>query len=590
MALACTYRVASDTPDTFLGLPETGIGIIPGFGGTQRLPGVVGLTRAIRMITTGTRVYPRQALEYGLVDDVAAREHLLAAARAALGGKLAKGSKQRRSLKAAVEGLLEKTRFGRDLIFKRARQEVERRTHGHYPAPPAALDAMEEGLVHGSEAGYLLEAELLGETAASDISRNLIRVFRLKESFSKGDNTPAADITNIAVVGAGAMGEGIAALAAERGFKVRLIDMSEDALGHAVKFLHEDVKNKRRKGRYTGVQEQWIPTRLTVDTVIRGVSGAQAVIEAVAERMDVKRSVFTELASALPDTSLMLTNTSSLSVTEMADGMEAPDRFAGMHFFNPVGRMPLVEVIKGSTTSEAAALKTAAFARRLGKIPVMVADSPGFLVNRLLLPYLNEAAVMLTEGAEIGVVDEILLAFGMPMGVYLLLDQVGIDIASHASVSMFERFGERMTPSPVIKAMLDDGRLGKKSGSGFYRWKGEKHEPNPEISGFLAGFSKEERELEDEEIIHRLIYPMINEASLCLEESVVESPEDVDAAMIFGAGFPPFTGGLLRYADEVGLKEVAKELRKLAKDVNKRFAPSKKLAQMAREGESFYQV
>ncbi|MCK5352616.1 enoyl-CoA hydratase/isomerase family protein, partial [bacterium] len=385
LALACKHRVASDAPETFLGLPETQLGIIPGFGGTQRLPRLVGLLESVRMITTGSPVYSGKAVRIGLVDEVTKREYLMDAAMAAVAGNLPKTRKRKSSTAAKVEKLLESNILGRKFLLGKARKAVLANTHGHYPAPMKAIDAIEYGLNHGMAKGLANEDRLFGQMAVTDISKNLIRVFHLRESFAKGDPSLAADISNIAVIGGGAMGGGIAALAAERGMHVRLIDMSEKALGAAIKFLNDDVKKKRRKHHYTGVVADWIPTRLTVDTQMRGIGASDVVIEAVAERMDVKKSVFSSVVENVSPRTAILTNTSSLSVTEMAADVPLPERVAGFHFFNPVDRMPLVEVIRGGQTSMETAERMAAFARKLGKVPIIVKDSPGFLVNRLLL-------------------------------------------------------------------------------------------------------------------------------------------------------------------------------------------------------------
>ena len=589
LALACKHRVASDAPETFLGLPETQLGIIPGFGGTQRLPRLVGLLESVRMITTGSPVYSGKAVRIGLVDEVTKREYLMDAAMAAVAGNLPKTRKRKSSTAAKVEKLLESNILGRKFLLGKARKAVLANTHGHYPAPMKAIDAIEYGLNHGMAKGLANEDRLFGQMAVTDISKNLIRVFHLRESFAKGDPSLAADISNIAVIGGGAMGGGIAALAAERGMHVRLIDMSEKALGAAIKFLNDDVKKKRRKHRYTGVVADWIPTRLTVDTQMRGIGASDVVIEAVAERMDVKKSVFSSVVENVSPRTAILTNTSSLSVTEMAADIPLPERVAGFHFFNPVDRMPLVEVIRGGQTSMETAERMAAFARKLGKVPIIVKDSPGFLVNRLLLPYLNEACLLLQEGADIGQIDRTLLDFGMPMGVFILLDQVGIDIVVHAGKSMLEGFGDRMTPSPILGTMVETGRLGKKAGKGFYIWDSAgNRQPDPEVNKLLAPHLSGKETFTNNQIVHRLVYSMINEATLCLEESVVETPEAVDAAMILGAGFPPFTGGLLRYADLVGIKDLVETLVRLSEEVDSRFAPSETLKRMAEKGEVFY--
>jgi 3-hydroxyacyl-CoA dehydrogenase len=319
------------------------------------------------------------------------------------------------------------------------------------------------------------------------------------------------------------------------------------------------------------------------------MANSDVVIEAVAERLEVKRSVFESAAKQLGEKAILATNTSSLSVSRIAEGIPHPERVAGLHFFNPVDRMPLVEVIRGEQTSEETVEKLAAFTRRMGKIPVVVNDRPGFLVNRLLLPYLNGAAILLEEGADVQTIDKALIAFGMPMGAFILLDQVGADIAAHAAKSMFEGFGDRMRPSPIIEAMVDAGRLGKKTGKGFYTWKGGKRQAaDPGAGKVIAPHVREKRKVTEEEIIDRLIIPMVNEATWCLEENVVDSPQAVDAATIFGAGFPAFTGGLLRYADSIGARQVVETLTELTERLGPGYAPSETLVRMAEKEEVFY--
>ena len=591
LALACRYRVVTDYTGTFLGLPETQLGIIPGFGGTQRLPRTVGIPEALKMITTGSRVYARRAVKIGLAHEMVVREHLLNAARRLVeeGPDRAMDRRRRGARSRGMQKLMESTGIGRKIIFDRAKKAVQDRTGGHYPAPMAAVRAVEEGLTHGLSRGYSMEARLLGEMAATDVCKNLIRVFYLRESFARGDATPARDIGKVTVIGAGVMGTGIATLAVERDMRVRILDLAPEALGKALKSFHRDVEEKRKRSIYTGVTADWIRSRLTADTSLRGMGGSDVVIEAVAERMDVKRSVFATVADAVHRDAIIASNTSSLSITEMAADVPCPDRVAGLHFFNPVDRMPLVEVIRGENTSDGTVEKTAAFARRLGKVPIVVKDRPGFLVNRLLLPYMNEAATLLEEGAGVESLDRAMLRFGMPMGVFILLDQVGIDIAAHAARSLHEGFGDRMTPSPVLDLMLKAQRLGRKTGKGFYAYsaKGERS-VDSSLAKVLSPAIRGRIEPEEQDIVERLIYPMINEASRCLEEKVVQTPEAVDAAMILGAGFPPFTAGLLAHADAVGAPKVIEVLEGLTARVDARFEPSDLLRDLAAEGRRFY--
>lgn len=591
LALACTWRAASVSSRTFLGLPETRLGILPGFGGTQRLPALVGLGESLAMITSGARVFPKRALRIGLVDEVTVREHLLDAAMALLArGPRRKEGRGPRSLSDRLRGLLfESNRYGRKILFDRARKEVHKRVGGHYPAPLAAVDAVEEGRTHGMWRGLEREAVLLGELAVTPVCKNLIHVFRVREKAARVDRLPAGRIARIAVIGAGVMGGGIAALAVEKGVRTRIVDLSPRALGGALRAVEEEVGKTQARGILPDAESSWVPARISYDTEMRGLGGIDLVVEAVAERMDVKKSVLAEVAAALPDDALIVSNTSSLSITEMAEATGNPGRVAGLHFFNPVDRMALVEVVRGEKTSDSTTAEVRAFAGRLGKIPIVVRDRPGFLVNRLLLPYLIEGVRLLEEGVALERIDRELEEFGMPLGPFALLDMVGIDIASHAAANLRTGLGDRFQPSGLLTVMVEAQRLGKKTGRGFYFYgsRGERRRDSG-LERFLSIGAGEEALLPSADIVDRLLLSMVNEASLCLEEGVVESPETVDAGMILGAGFPPFTGGLLRYADSRGLPEIAGRLEGLAATTGAGFAPSRMIKDLVKAGRGFY--
>jgi len=587
LALACRGRVASSSPRTFLGLPETRLGIVPGFGGTQRLPRLVGIPEALRMITSGARVFPKKALRIGLVDEVVEPEHLMEAARRAIRDRRSGRRRPRRF--DAVSAFLGSNRFGRKLLFDRARRSIREKAGDHYPALPAAVEAVEAGYSHGLEDGYAEEAHLLGETAVSEVSKNLIRVFRLREHYARVEQEPAADVVRMGVLGAGVMGGGIAALAAEKGFRVRLVDMSAEALGQSLRRLDRSLAKKARKGVYSRTEADWIRARLGWDTRLRGLGTAQVLLEAVAERMDVKKAVLAELSGCVAGDAVIVSNTSSLSVTEMAGAVPNPGRVAGMHFFNPVDRMELVEVVRAEETADETVARVSALAARLGKIPVVVADRPGFLVNRLLFAFLNEAVRLLEQGLTVETVDAALRDFGMPMGAFELLDVVGLDIAAHAAGNLHRGLGERMKPAHFIGVFRDGGRLGRKNGRGFYRWDGKGgRRPDPEALRLLRRHAPAASGLDAPEIVERTILPMLNEAALCLEEGVVDHPGAVDVAMIFGAGFPPFRGGLCRYGDTLGADRVVEGLRRLERDLGGRFRPAELLVEMARSGRGFF--
>jgi len=584
LALACDYRVVSDSSKTFLGAPETQLGIIPGFGGTQRLPRLVGLIEALTMITTGGRVFPKKAARIGLADAKVAREHLLAAAH-----RLVNLNMPRHSWKSMAGKLLETNPISRRLIFSKTRETLGKKTGNHYPAVFAAVEAVEAGFNMGMEKGLATEARLLGEMAVTDVSRRLLKVFRLREQFSRPPDEPAKEVAMVGVLGAGVMGGGIVSLAVEKGMKARLVNRSTRGLGRVLQSLHKEVAKKRRKGIYSNTEARWMPTRMTYDTEVRGLAKADVVIEAVAEEMEVKKKIFSDVAAVVGPDTLLLSNTSSLSISEMAQGVKEPGRFAGLHFFNPVDKMPLVEIIRGTETSQETVVRLQHFAHRLGKIQIEVRDRPGFLVNRLLLPYLNESARLLEEGVALAAIDKALLDFGMPMGAFILLDVVGLDIASHVADILHQGVGDRLAPSPLLGVMCKAERFGKKSGRGFYRYDagGRRHE-DKELAALLAPHIRGQVSLSDTEIVKRVLLAMINEAAYCLAEEVVAGPPAVDAAMIFGAGFPPYTGGPLRYADTLGVATVVDILNKLTVRAGERFRPAVLLMEMQAAGKGFY--
>ena len=589
LALACTVRLASDRRETKIGLPEIQLGIIPGFGGTTRLPRLIGLVAASDLILTGKTVDARKAQKLGLVHERMHQGVLYARAKA-VALELADGKPApSRARPPLAQRVLEATPMGRSFILKQARKQVLKQTKGHYPAPFVAIDVMGRSAGKPLKRALGIEAEGIGEMIPTDVSKNLIHVFRLMESAKKA--APAAaprEVSRVAVLGAGVMGGGIAQLLAHRGVSVRLKDINRDALSLGLRHAREqfDQLVKRRKLRPREAEDRMNAISPSLD--YSGFGTVDLVIEAVVERMDVKKAVLRETEAAAGD-AILTTNTSSLSVTEMQRALERPADLAGMHFFNPVHRMPLVEIIRGAETSDEAVATVFALTRRLDKIPVIVKDGPGFLVNRVLTPYLNEAGWLLAEGGSIAEIDEALLEFGMPMGPLRLLDEVGLDIARHAGQTMHEAFGERLEPSPALRALENTDRLGRKNGRGFYVYEGgkEKH-PDPDIYDELRSVVGDRKEIPAETIRDRCVLPMVNEAARILEEGIARSPGDVDLAMITGTGFPPFRGGLLRWADGVGLGTVVAKLDAFAAAHGKRFEPAPLLRRKAESGEGFY--
>lgn len=590
LALACSYRIISNDPRTALALPEVKLGIIPGFGGTQRLPRLVGLSNALDMILTGKSVYPKKAKQIGLADEVTFRETLLeravASAKKAVGKPRPKKIRARRPL---LMRLLEGNSATRKLIYRTAAENIRRETRGNYPAPSAALDAVRFGLSHDREEGFRHEAKLLGGIAPTEVSKNLISAFYLGELLKKDPAPFPYRVSQAAVVGAGVMGGGIAQLLAEKGIPVRMKDISTTAIASGLREAWDIFRKRRKKGILTAIQARDGMDRITGATEYTGFGNADLAIEAVVENRDVKKTVFRELETITKQTTIVASNTSSLSITGLAEGSRRPERFAGMHFFNPVEKMPLIEVIRGAKTSEETVAAIATVARRMGKLPVIVNDGPGFLVNRILMPYLGEAVVMLEQGGRIDDIDEALLRFGMPMGAFILLDEIGIDIAHKVSGILHEGLGDRVKPSGLLGSLYKEGYLGKKNGKGFYRYRGKKREkPDPFVYSIITKMQKHKNIGIPSEIVDRPLLLMIKEAALCLEDRIIERADLLDAALIFGIGFPPFRGGLLRYADKIGVKKVVLQLQGYALQYGSRFDPPASLVAMAESGKTFY--
>ena len=596
-SLAFDFRVATDSPKVRIGLPEVKLGVIPGWGGTQRLPRLIGLQNALKIILTGGAVDARRALKQHLVDEVVphavADEAVLKIARDILetGGKR---YRERRKKRPFVEKMLEATGAGRSQILKKSREMVMKETRGHYPAPLAALEAVAFGLEHSLEEGLEYEARKFAEVAITDVSKNLIRIFFFTEEIKKenGVENPEVKprpIKKIGILGAGVMGGGIAQLAAYRDHPVRLKDIAEEplaaALAHARELFEGLVKRHRLSEREADLKMGLISTT----TDYSGFENVDLVIEAVVEDVAIKKKVFEELGRHVPDEAIVASNTSAIPITELAEAYKKPDHFVGMHFFNPVHRMPLIEVIRGRETSDETVATIFALSKAWGKTPIVVNDGPGFLVNRLLMPYMAEAVVLLESGIPIPDIDRAMLDFGMPMGPLRLYDEVGIDVAYKAAKVMQQYFGDRIPAPASIEKMVQEKRLGKKTGRGFYLFSGKKGGHSPVDSGVYAFLGiKPTAKMNPEMIQKRLIYPMLNEAARCLEEGIATKPRDVDVGLIFGIGFPPFRGGLLRWAQDYGLDAIIADMDMLAREVGERYQPVPYLTKLAQSGGKFY--
>jgi 3-hydroxyacyl-CoA dehydrogenase / enoyl-CoA hydratase / 3-hydroxybutyryl-CoA epimerase len=591
LVLACDVRIATDRPETKIGLPEIKLGIIPGFGGTTRLPRLIGLVAASDLILTGKTVDARKAQKLGLIEERMHASVLPRRAREIALRMAGGGSPPRRARPPLPHRLAQATAPGRAVVLRQARKQVLRQTRGHYPAPLAAIGVMRRSAGKPLRQALAIEAEAVGRLIATPVSKNLIHVFRLMEGAKKaGPKAEVRPVERVAVLGAGVMGGGIAQLLAHRGLAVHLKDINAQGLATGLRHAREQFQKlvSRRRLRQREADDRMTAISPTLEYT--GFGLVDLVIEAVVERMDVKQAVLREVEQVVRPETVLTTNTSSLSVTELQSALERPGNFAGMHFFNPVHRMPLIEVIRGDQSSDEAVAAVFSLALKLGKTPVIVGDGPGFLVNRILTPYLNEAGYLLGEGASIAEVDEALLDFGMPMGPFRLLDEVGLDIARHAGATMHDAFGERFAPAPALQALEGGERLGRKNEKGFYVYeKGRDKHPDPSIYEELESvIGKERRALGNVEIRDRCVLPMINEAARILEDGIARSPGDVDLAMITGTGFPPFRGGLLRFADRLGLELVADRLSELEGVHGARFTPAPLLRRKADAGAGFY--
>ena len=570
------------------------LGILPAWGGTTRLPKLIGLPAALDLILTGRNVDARRAEKLGLVARAVPAAWLVELAEQHL-ARVAQRPASRRAdryrPKAFMDWVLDATLPGRALVFSQARKGVLARTGGRYPAPLAVLHVLEH--THGRPVaqGLVAEADAAAPLVVSDVCKNLVRIFRLSEDAKRANvvadpGVKPTPIQHMGLIGAGVMGAGIAELAARQGITVRMRELQHEALQRGLQVIRGVIAERGRKKRVPvrDVDAQMARVLPTLD--LTGMKHAGFALEAVIEDLDVKRRVFAELEVRIPADALLASNTSSLSIDALASGLLHPERFVGFHFFNPVHRMPLVEVVRGARTGDAALVTAVALARRLGKTPVVVKDSPGFVVNRVLMPYLREALHMLEDGYTVADLDAAMRRFGMPMGPFEVVDEVGLDVAAKVAGVLAAAFPERMQPSPALEKLIAAGRLGRKNGRGFYRHRGRKRTVDPGVRA-LRGVQHHRRPQTVDTLAERMVLAMVNEAARCVEEGIVAGSEQVDVAMIFGAGFPPWRGGVLRYADSAGLPYLVDRLTALHTEKGARFQPCALLVEKAARGESF---
>ena len=592
-ALACNYRMASDHEKTKIGLPEVQLGLLPGWGGTVRLPKLIGLVNALPLILTGKQLNGFQARSKGIVGDTVTPEALDSVGEKILkthfefgsANKLFRQPKQPGWQRAIANfGLVKK------YALKKAQQQVMAKTRGHYPAPLVIIDTLRKGLSASEQQRYAIEAKAISGLAGSPVTQECIRLFFLSEEAKKPPEELTAeydskDLQQAAVLGAGAMGAGIALLLARKGIATRLKDIKPEFVANGVKTVRKLLGKDVKRRKLTKRQAEIVFDRISPTTDYCGLKHADVVIEAVLEDMTIKRQVFQELAAATGPETVLATNTSSLLVSDVAESTPHPERVVGLHFFNPPHQMLLVEVIHTPQTSPEALAKAFAVVQRLGKTPVVVGDCAGFLVNRLLAPYMNEAGFLLAELSDPMEIDRAVVDFGMPMGPLALSDLVGLDVAAHVAENMHAAYGDRMKQAPLwgrLKELQSDSNIKPK----LLDEKGK--QLRPAVARIAAELRRETEQSGSgpagrKEIVERLVYPVVNEAARCLDEGIARCADDVDLAMVFGTGFAPFRGGPLRFAQTQGLGTVVDALDRMAV-THPHLAPSDALRRFAAAG------
>ncbi len=592
LALACQYRVATDHRKTQLGLPEVQLGLIPGAGGCQRLPRLIGGRAALDMILTGKPVAARKALRIGLIDEMVPESILLDTAIAAA-NRIAGGWSPKRGGRGLVAAAVDGTPLGRLVVYRKAREGVDAKSGGNYPALRRAIEVVRCSMEDGMAKGLVAEAQAFGELAMTDVSQRLVEIFFATNALKKDDGVPAGTgrarpVHRLGVIGSGFMGAGIAGTAAlVAGVEVRMKDSDLARVGRGVKIAIDVLAERLKRRRLTRWEFERQKALISGTGSYDGFGRTEMVIEAVFEELGVKRQVLAEIEAAVPAGTVIGTNTSTIPIGDIAAEARHAERVLGMHFFSPVARMPLLEVIPTDRTSADALVTAVQFGRRMGKTVIVVADSPGFWVNRILSPYLNEAGFLLEEGVPIDVLDRVMTSWGFPVGPAALFDEVGLDVAEKAGKVMHEAFGDRLTPSRVISVMRSDDRMGRKNGRGFYFYK-DGHKSGADGSVFQLLGVRPQGEVDEQRVQDRLVFAMLNEAALAMSEGVVRTPRDADIGAVFGIGYPPFRGGPLRTLDGMGAAEVVARLERLVGSCGPRFTPAPVLEEMARTGGRWY--
>lgn len=583
LSLACDYRVCSDDDKTRLGLPEVQLGLLPGSGGTQRLPRLIGLLPSLDIILTGKQVRAKKALKLGMVDACVPNAILFDVAKTY-------AQKNKRKIKTAgKEKLLSRNSLGRMIIFDQASKKAKQKTRGNYPAADAILSVIRVGLEKGLKKGLEFEAQEFAKLVMTSESKALRSIFFATTEMKKDNGSDATPrkVAKIGVLGGGLMGAGISHVSvAKAKVPVRIKDVSNDGVLHALNYNFKLFSKQRKRRILSNAQLQAKMLQLSGGTDFLTFNQADVVIEAVFEDLNLKQQMVSDIEeNAKPDT-IFATNTSSLPIHKIAEKATRPENVVGLHYFSPAEKMPLVEVIPHETTSDETIATVVDFARKQGKTPIVVKDRAGFYVNRILAPYMNEAAHVLMSGEPIESLDNALLDFGFPVGPITLLDEVGVDVGAKIMPILVDELGARFQGPDVFDTLLNDNRKGRKSGKGFYTYKGKKKEVDKSVYKLLK--VTPEAKMAEADIALRCVLPMLNEAVRCLDDGIIRSARDGDIGAIFGIGFSPFLGGPFRYMDQFGIKELVEKMNEFAQKYGDRFAPCDGLVNRAGSGEGFY--
>ena len=591
LVLSMDYRLAAEGPQTKIGLPEVKIGLFPGWGGTQRLPRLVGLDASIEIITSGEPVDGKRATEIGLVYDCVPADKLIAEATYLIEESHRTGEwKEIRHRRDQPYGLSD-DQF--NFAFAIAEGAVKAKTRGQYPAPLLALKAIKDGINRPLEEGLAIEKALFREVGSTPIAANLIAQFFNTTRLQKenGVDTPgvqARNIQSVGVLGAGLMGAGIATACARRGVKASMVDVDNARVENGIKSARKVVEDRIAIGRATPTELADLLSRLTATTSRQALAECDLVVEAVTENEQLKTQIIGELASVVRHDAIFASNTSTISITRLAKAWPVPEQFAGMHYFSPVDRMPLVEIVRGEKTSDETVVSLVALSKKIGKTPIVVRDCPGFLVNRILMPYMAEALVLLEEGVDMDRIDAVATKWGMPVGPIALYDLVGIDVGYYAGRVLQDGYADRAVATPLLGQLVELGRLGKKTGKGFRSMdKKGKFVSDPEVQQLIAKRVQKKIDLSDEEIADRLFLCMAFEAARAMDDKIARQPGDVDMAMILGVNFPAFRGGPLRWCDTEGAAKLIERAKKW-ESLGRRFAVPVALSEAAKNGTRFY--